>query len=999
MFLRTAFICVWATFVCLSANAQKSNLDAQFSNYKLVELNATSLANQIIQSSEDFPSITIEGHTIELLPAEVVSPNLKVMTSNGLVVDDLKLAKPYKGFDKDGNPVRITIGEDFIYGLIHKADNPIFIEPATNYSSTASSNSYVYYTQNDVIEKKKHTCNSVIAEELHPSMVKIAEPRRNGGDCISVHYTVSADFSYYTKYGSLTATLNQIIGVINNVNTDFDNVFADQIKFVLSGSYIADSAAADVWSSSTNSFNVLESYKNWGNTYWTDNNIQNDVSSLWTNRDFDGSTIGLAFVGATCNVNRYNVLQDYSSNAALIRVLATHELGHNFGASHDPTGTNYIMSPSVSVTDKWSDVSQTAINAKIPHLTCLSSCTADAGTPELNFEFASSTVYEELVESSQAACELPYKQLKLMAHISQHPAAPITVSVSADASSTAEAYVDYKIVTPSITFNPGKSEWQPIYVNIYEDYIEEPTESFTLNLNIVSGDATAGANMAHTVTILDVNDFVNSTCCSGGSDYAYGNHDYNANSIFRGVFKHNKSAALYAAADLINAGFTAGTIDALMLEVDSKNSTIPFSNFRIGIATTNLTSLAGVNWLQTTEYFHDDYTTKQGENVFVLNQPFEWDGTSNVYIQFCYSNTQQTSSDYLRHTVPQNLSGNELLKYKSSFQPLNCDDTSLPASNFSIALQPKITFIDNYGSLAETNQGETIQTALASQQVANLYSQSKKIVASVKNADVNAIGCTNVQIHTAGAGTMPAGFGAAKYSKKTWNIESEYDAFKEITLYFTESELNTFNTDISTLNIVASTVPFATATADNILVVQPKYTVGVGGNPQVSYSANVFGYKYFAVTDMSVACKKYNKLQDADLVINSSEHGLLLTGYDGNTYRISANGSNITVDTTAGNAKAFFPNSDLQLVSSNQRIIFKTANNNYTAISVDGTGTLVTTTLSNLPTNHIRLDDGDIQLDALGKGLIMTSVDNTCWQMYVNSNGSLSTVGLPACPE
>lgn len=63
------------------------------------------------------------------------------------------------------------------------------------------------------------------------------------------------------------------------------------------------------------------------------------MGQFWTNRDFDGSTVGLAYVG-TVGVTgyKYHILQDFTSDPTSLRVMTAHEMGHNFGAGHDNSG-------------------------------------------------------------------------------------------------------------------------------------------------------------------------------------------------------------------------------------------------------------------------------------------------------------------------------------------------------------------------------------------------------------------------------------------------------------------------------------------------------------------------------------------------------------------------------------------------------------------------------------------------------------------------------------
>ena len=81
--------------------------------------------------------------------------------------------------------------------------------------------------------------------------------------------------------------------------------------------------------------------------------LQNDQSLLHvvTGRDFDGSTVGIAYVGVLCSTFDFNVgtTQIVGDDMALTALTAAHELGHNFGSNHDGDGNTcgggFVMSP------------------------------------------------------------------------------------------------------------------------------------------------------------------------------------------------------------------------------------------------------------------------------------------------------------------------------------------------------------------------------------------------------------------------------------------------------------------------------------------------------------------------------------------------------------------------------------------------------------------------------------------------------------------------------
>jgi len=283
----------------------------------------------------------------------------------------------------------LTFNDGFIYGYVRIGLTTYFIEPITNFVPGHHKDEFVVYSINDIIpDKVERKCGFELYEEelmKHQDRTTTTNPNRSVGECFIVDYAIAADWSMVTKYGSDIAVENQLIGVTNNVQTNYDNEFADELQLEIPIIWITPCSTCNPWTNSTDSGALLSSFRSWGNGGGFGTIF--DVASLWTNRDFDGSTIGLAYVGVVCTNSRYNVLQDFSSNANFLRVLTSHELGHNFNANHDGSGSGFIMAPAVNTSNTWSTASITAINQHISTRTCLSDCPPTVPPPVADFDF------------------------------------------------------------------------------------------------------------------------------------------------------------------------------------------------------------------------------------------------------------------------------------------------------------------------------------------------------------------------------------------------------------------------------------------------------------------------------------------------------------------------------------------------------------------------------------------------------------------------------------
>ncbi|MEL6867182.1 MAG: M12 family metallo-peptidase, partial [Bacteroidota bacterium] len=189
-----------------------------------------------------------------------------------------------------------------------------------------------------------------------------------GGRIIDI--AIASDHSMFLKFGTINNVRNHLEGILNNVQTNYDNEFAQPITFNAVTFFISACAFCDPWTSSTNSSSLLSSFRSWGNDGGFGTGF--DIGQLWSNRNFDGTTIGLAYVGTVCGSSRYNICQDFSTNAARLRVLSAHEIGHNLSAQHTPGG---IMNATVNTSNTWNQIS---IN-QISSTTATASCLANGG--------------------------------------------------------------------------------------------------------------------------------------------------------------------------------------------------------------------------------------------------------------------------------------------------------------------------------------------------------------------------------------------------------------------------------------------------------------------------------------------------------------------------------------------------------------------------------------------------------------------------------------------
>ena len=311
-----------------------------------------------------------------------------------------------------GPGANFTIDENFVLGRWQEDDEAFHLEPLWLQVPNSPRNLYVIYRESDLITTDSRSCMLVASGHTVPEGDKVTEGKMMG--CLTVEIALAADLLLYQALNNnATSVENFMLGVLADVQTDYDDAFANELRYEVTSTYIATSAATDPWSNDTdpasqsppgsqNFVGILPEFSEWGNNNGF-SGLNYDVATLWTGRDLDGTTVGVAWTPGVCRSARYNVCERFSASATSLRVLWSHELGHNWSANHD-SANGFIMSPSVNATNTWSQASINSIENYYGSSDCLSSCAlppvAAAMTPYGEVFTGSKVPFEDLTTGS-----------------------------------------------------------------------------------------------------------------------------------------------------------------------------------------------------------------------------------------------------------------------------------------------------------------------------------------------------------------------------------------------------------------------------------------------------------------------------------------------------------------------------------------------------------------------------------------------------------------------
>ena len=409
-----------------------------------------------------------------------------------------------EGFD--GSAARFTIDRGTIEGMIIARGEKFFVEPAAHYTDAAAPVDFLFYRESDVIPANPLECGvETLAEKVNeefsrstssssmttPQLAVLSPPRE-------AEIATDADFEFFQANGSNAATANnEILSIMNQVSGVYQSEIGMSFKVVFQRVF---STSADPYDATTMS-GLLDQVR----TQWTGANAPTsgrDVVHMWTGRDLDGFTTGLAYSQVTVNgvtsngvVCRFQDLAvGVSERQTLVPqkyIVPAHEIGHNFSAQHPeqvghPECALTIMSGTV-MTNTLLTFCQFSRDEITNYINANGSCLATATAPPSSVQF-NATEYR--VTEGAGSVQLT------VTRSSGTGAASVDFQT---VDGTANDRGDYTTALGTIRFANGETT-KSFNVFITDDAYGEGLENFQVQLSNATG-ATVGTPSAATVTI------------------------------------------------------------------------------------------------------------------------------------------------------------------------------------------------------------------------------------------------------------------------------------------------------------------------------------------------------------------------------------------------------------------------------------------------------------------------------------------------------------------
>jgi len=194
------------------------------------------------------------------------------------------------------------------------------------------------------------------------------------GAISEINFSAIGDFEFTSAYADDAAAEVAMLDRLSRVDGIFSQQVGVQISVPVRETH---SNAADPFSDETNPSLFVEELGFYRESLSTHSN--QGLTHLFTGRDLDGTTVGIAYTGALCQARFGAGLSEGSNDPNFDSLVAAHEIGHNFGAHHDgdpmyacgAEPLTFIMAPMLNGSNQFSACSLTEMADDIAAASCI----------------------------------------------------------------------------------------------------------------------------------------------------------------------------------------------------------------------------------------------------------------------------------------------------------------------------------------------------------------------------------------------------------------------------------------------------------------------------------------------------------------------------------------------------------------------------------------------------------------------------------------------------
>ncbi|MEM8982076.1 MAG: zinc-dependent metalloprotease family protein [Pseudomonadota bacterium] len=296
---------------------------------------------------------------------------------------DGRATRLYKGrvAGNEESWLRVSERGGQLRGLLYDGQDFYALEPAADLGLAADTNAIAFYALKDiVVPANTMTCGHSAmlfgkARDLNVTAKAIASELEFVAEEVatqSIDIAVIGDSFFADGRSDPSGALLDRLNII-------DGFFQDQVGVTLNvvETRITDAATEPFTTNEAGDLlDELADFK------FQQNDLRPlGLVHLYTGRNLNGSTAGIAFRAALCSFRFGVALSEGVRNLTVDSLIGAHEFGHNFGAPHDneagsaceSTPGGFLMSPSINGSSTFSACSLNLIQQEISTVSCLTS--------------------------------------------------------------------------------------------------------------------------------------------------------------------------------------------------------------------------------------------------------------------------------------------------------------------------------------------------------------------------------------------------------------------------------------------------------------------------------------------------------------------------------------------------------------------------------------------------------------------------------------------------
>jgi hypothetical protein len=349
-----AFIAAAAFLVSPTASSQdrrraREAFEQSLQSFDELTLEPSALLSEIRKTGRTTLATSRGTFELEVEPFDIRGDNYRSVAvgADGKMIDLPRTpSRAFRGkvVGMADTHVRLVLDDQMLQGIIVTPDENYYIQSGRDFSPAAGSKEFVFYAGSSV-KATAGECATTLAQKIESEASRTVPDATHSAKGLTpeeaflpkpeAEVATDADFEFTQTFGGdATATNNDILNIITQVDGIYDAQMGIKIRVVFQRAFTANTDPYTL----TDAGDALDQFRATYNASFAPGSPPaRDLTHMFTGKDMDGGTIGIAFIAAICDAPTFafGISQSkFTANATQRVGLTAHEMGHNFSANH-----------------------------------------------------------------------------------------------------------------------------------------------------------------------------------------------------------------------------------------------------------------------------------------------------------------------------------------------------------------------------------------------------------------------------------------------------------------------------------------------------------------------------------------------------------------------------------------------------------------------------------------------------------------------------------------